>query len=284
MSSLYHILISGGTGYIGGHIVRAAYKAGVAVTLLPRDRFAWRRVLPESNAGIWFVNAAGFTGRNVDDCAKNKAECIEANLMHAVFCAEFARDTGLRLLHVSTGCVFHSCDPGHSFNEDSVPNFTFDDKQHSFYSGIKAEAEKRVVKIRPNTIIARLRMPFDFERGHKNMLHRIISHKEVWELGPNTMTFMPDAAQQMVLGMVSGCDGFRHYMSNDALRNDEIVFLAKECGLIPKCVRLVPEAGIPPTCEPRSVAFVGSKYTDHGVYLRDTVKAVFTSWATKAQM
>ncbi len=270
--SVDHIYISGGRGYVGSHIVEAAYRLGVPTTILPRDPSRWRFV---NGGNVWLVNAAGFTGANVDHCAARKMDCIESNLFHAITCATRAANEGLRLLHVSTGCIFSG---PKFFDEGSTPNFTFNDDRHSFYTGIKYEAENRIQRICKNVLIARIRMPYDDKRHHKNLLHRILQHEEVWDFAPNSMTYMPCAAVSMVNDMESGVTGVFHYISNDGLSNRAIIEMAVKCGLPAKAARFIPPGCIPPGHEPRSIGVIGSCLRNH-FNLAETAQGIFEQWA-----
>lgn len=267
-----HIFISGGRGYVGSHIVEAAYRLGVPLTILPRDPKRWRF---GCGGNSWLVNAAGFTGTNVDDCAMHKTLCIEDNLFHAIRCAQRAASEGLKLLHVSTGCIFSGSE---FYDENSVPNFTFEDKAHSFYTGIKYEAEKRLQPINKNVLIARIRMPFDHKRHHKNLLHRILQHEDVWDFASNSMTYLPTAAVAMLNDMESGVTGVFHYISNGGLNNRAIIEMAVKCGLTAKMKRWINPASIPPGHEPRSVGVIGSRKRNH-VNLAESVRGIFEQWA-----
>src|SRR3989338_1758521 len=54
------------------------------------------------------INCVGFTGKNnVDDCELDKDRAITANVFIPVILAEAALRNNIRLIHISSGCIYH---------------------------------------------------------------------------------------------------------------------------------------------------------------------------------
>lgn len=122
--------------------------------------------------GAVVVNCAGYTGKpNVDACERNKDKAILGNVVLPSMLSGVCRSRGIRLVHISSGCIYDGFD--HPFSEEDAPNFDFN--TGSFYSGTKELAE-RSVKDNPLAYIFRLRIPFDHESSPRNYITKLLTY------------------------------------------------------------------------------------------------------------
>ena len=59
------------------------------------------------------INCIGFVGRNVDDCENNKEKALFSNAFVPVMLAEACFRNGIKLVHISSGCIYH-----YDYNKD----------------------------------------------------------------------------------------------------------------------------------------------------------------------
>lgn len=207
------IFLLGHNGYIGSAFVNALEEAGIPWRPFPVKRIradsltAVLKTLRQDKPSL-VINAAGFTGRpNVDECETKKNETLEANLLLPVVLASACAEIGIPWGHVSSGCIFNGAklrvgatnevvtdlleqkikqlwtlnpSPFHGFNEEDTPNFTFDDEKCSFYSGVKALAEKNLQNI-GGGYIWRIRMPFDNIDHPRNYLTKLLTYPKLYD-------------------------------------------------------------------------------------------------------
>ena len=182
------ISILGATGYVGSALCKfldASKESYTTYTArFPIDKSAFKRHLIKNGVEV-VINCAGFTGKpNVDECEKEgiKIECLNANALLPRMVADVCDDLGIRMIHVSSGCIFTdvSCDKGNKpfieFDEDDKPNFTFMDNNCSWYSGTKALGEQL---LRDDACIARLRIPFNEEINPRNYITKLIQYPKL---------------------------------------------------------------------------------------------------------
>ena len=106
------IWVLGATGYIGQAFVRELQARRLDFRPLSRADFDYsdRRTFATRLANekpYLVIQAAGFTGRpNVDACEKMKVETLQGNLGLTLTIAEACGAAGVRMGHVSSGCIF----------------------------------------------------------------------------------------------------------------------------------------------------------------------------------
>jgi dTDP-4-dehydrorhamnose reductase len=136
------------------------------------------------------INCIGYTGKsNVDDCEKDIDKTLSANSFVPIILAELALRNRVKLIHISSGCIFHyDYDKSKPITEDKVPDF-FD----LFYSRSKIYSERALeVLSRENDIlILRIRIPLDDRSSRKNILDKLLGFGKVIKT-PNTVTYLPD--------------------------------------------------------------------------------------------
>jgi dTDP-4-dehydrorhamnose reductase len=110
-----------------------------------RDRARVRDVIRDSNPD-WIILSAAYT--DVDGCESNRDRAFVVNCEGAVNVAQAARETGSRMLFLSTDYVFDG--------SKKSPYETSDTRNPtSVYGESKARAEERLLEILPDVCIAR---------------------------------------------------------------------------------------------------------------------------------
>ncbi len=135
------------------------------------------------------INCAGFTGRNVDDCELNREKSLMSNTFAPIILAEAALRNNIRLVHISSGCIYHfDYSRGLPITEDKIPDYF-----ELFYSRTKIYAERALEALAKNypILIARIRIPLDDRPHPKNLLTKLINYKKVIDI-PNSVTYIPD--------------------------------------------------------------------------------------------
>lgn len=136
------------------------------------------------------INCIGYTGKNnVDDCEKDKDKVLIANSFVPIILAESAMRSNVKLIHISSGCIYHfDYSKDSPITEDKVPDF-FD----LFYSRTKIYAEEalNILAKKHHILIARVRIPLDDRPHPKNILDKLINYKKVIDV-QNSVTYVPD--------------------------------------------------------------------------------------------
>ena len=136
------------------------------------------------------VNCIGHTGaRNVDDCEKDIDKTLMANTVVPVWFGELAFREPVKVVHISSGCIFHydyAAQP--PIEEGLVPDY-----YTLFYSRSKiyAEAVLEPLSRHSNILIIRIRVPLDDKPSPRNLLDKLIRYKKVIDV-PNSVTYLPD--------------------------------------------------------------------------------------------
>jgi len=136
------------------------------------------------------INCIGITGkRNVDDCELEKDTTLLANSFVPVILAEVALRNNIKLVHISSGCIFNF-----DFKKDlPIKEESSDYFLKLFYSRSKIYSERalEVLAKDHNILIARIRIPLLNAPHPKNVLNKLIQYRQVTDL-PNSVTYIPD--------------------------------------------------------------------------------------------
>ena len=136
------------------------------------------------------INCIGVTGRrSVDDCELEKDKVLLANSYLPLILAEVALRNKIRLVHISSGCVFHyDYKKDRPITEEKTPDFL-----ELFYSRSKIYSEQalRILANKYPVLILRIRIPLDNRPHPKNLLSKLIKYGKVIDL-PNSVTYLPD--------------------------------------------------------------------------------------------
>jgi dTDP-glucose 4,6-dehydratase len=151
------ILVTGGAGFIGSHFVRRLAEAGDEVVVLDKLTYSGNRTNLEGldvefhegdigdaaalrRAGAGCDAAVNFAAEtHVDRSILGATAFLETNVLGTFVLLEWARETGARLVHVSTDEVYGDVPPGVSSREDDPL------RPSSPYSASKAAGDLQVL-------------------------------------------------------------------------------------------------------------------------------------------
>lgn len=135
------------------------------------------------------INCVGSVGRNVDECERDLDKTLTASTFVPIILAEAALRNNIRLVHISTGCIYH-----YDYSKDSP----IDEKKEPdfldlFYSRTKLYSERALLPLckKYPVLILRIRVPLDNRPHPRNLLNKLISYKKAIDL-PNSVTYIPD--------------------------------------------------------------------------------------------
>ena len=176
-----------GKGFIGSRIQEDldCLGSGAKISSI-RDA---ERIIKRYNPKI-LINCIGSVGRNnVDGCEQDKDKTLFANAFCPIILAEVALRHKIKLIHISTGCIFKfDYEHDRPISESKIPDF-FD----LYYSRTKIYSERalEILSSKFNILIIRIRVPLDTRPHPRNILTKIIGYKKVINL-PNSITYIPD--------------------------------------------------------------------------------------------
>lgn len=202
-----------GNGFLGNRI--AAYTGGT----IEKSRINRPEDLEQGPLPDIIVNAAGKTGRpNVDWCESHKDETYFANVTLTKLLAEHAKRHNIKLVHLSSGCIYEGDNDGRGWSEEDAPNF-----ERSFYSHTKAEAE-RLLASYDNTLIVRPRMPITSVPTERNLINKLLAYNEVIVV-PNSVTIIEDFLPSLGGLIASGKTGIYNLVNPEPVTHKEILEL-----------------------------------------------------------
>jgi len=180
----------------------------------------------EKNNPKVIINCIGYTGKNnVDDCEKEKNQTLLANTFIPIILAEIAFRKKIKLVHVSSGCVYHfNYQNPTPITEKIVPDF-FD----LFYSRTKIYAEMALMQLinKANILIVRPRIPLDNKPASKNLLTKLLSFENIIDI-PNSVAYLPDFFKMIKHLINIDAKGIYNTVSKGALRYSELLDIYKK--------------------------------------------------------
>jgi len=136
------------------------------------------------------INCIGITGRrNVDDCELQKEETLLANSFIPIILAEVALRNNIKLVHISTGCMFNFDYKKDKPIKEESKNYFFNlfYSRSKMYSDVSLEALAR----KYNILVTRIRIPLLNQSHPKNIINKLLKYKNVIDV-PNSVTYIPD--------------------------------------------------------------------------------------------
>ena len=136
------------------------------------------------------INSIGYIGRNVDDCELDKDKALMSNAFVPLILGEAALRNKIRLIHISSGCIYNfDYSKDRPINESKVPDYF-----NLFYSRTKIYSEQplKILSEKYPILIVRIRIPLDNRPSHKNILTKLIGYKNSIIDLPNSVTYIPD--------------------------------------------------------------------------------------------
>ena len=135
------------------------------------------------------INCIGHVGTNIDDCELDKDKTLISNTFVPLILGEAALRNNIRLIHISSGCIYHfDYSKDKPIDEKKVPDF-FD----LFYSRSKIYSEQALGLLSKKypILIVRIRIPLDNRPHPRNILTKLINYKKAIDT-PNSITYIPD--------------------------------------------------------------------------------------------
>jgi dTDP-4-dehydrorhamnose reductase len=211
-----------GNGYIGSrlHEELGAELSGEKIRYLSDAQEQIRKFQPEI-----IINCIGYTGRNVDDCELDKEKALMSNTFVPIILGEAALRNNIKLIHISSGCIYHF---DHSrdkpITEDRPADFF-----ELFYSRTKiwAEAALSALSKKSPNLIVRIRLPLDNRPHPKNLLTKLIKYRNIIDI-PNSVTYVPDFIKALRHLIGINASGIYNVANKGALRYPELLGVYKK--------------------------------------------------------
>lgn len=167
------------------------------------------------------INCIGITGkRNVDDCELEKDATLLANSFIPVILAEVALRNKIKLVHISSGCIYNFDYKKDLPIKEESNNYYF----KLFYSRSKIYAERAIEALAKdyNIFIARIRIPLLNARHPKNVLDKLIKYGKIIDM-PNSVTYIPDFVQAVKYLIKIDARGIYNVVNKGALRYSKLM-------------------------------------------------------------
>lgn len=179
------ILLLGSSGYVGQAFIKYFRSQNIEYTTatvrFPLDRSAFRSRLLKGRI-THVINCTGAIGSpNVDACESARDNILLANAILPQQLAQCCEEVAIKFIHISSGCIFNdiACEQGQKpqreFTESDDPTFCFNSSKYSWYSATKDLGETLIKDI-SNTLICRLRIPFNGDISARNYIHKICQY------------------------------------------------------------------------------------------------------------
>ena len=167
------------------------------------------------------INCIGITGRrNVDDCELEKDATLLANSFVPVILAEVCLRSNIKLVHISSGCIFnYDYKKNAPIKEDSQDYFF-----SLFYSRSKIYAERALEALARdyNILITRIRIPLLNTKHPKNVLDKLIKYGKVIDMA-NSVTYIPDFIRAIKHLIKIDARGVYNVVNKGGLRYPELM-------------------------------------------------------------
>jgi 3,5-epimerase/4-reductase len=171
------------------------------------------------------INCIGYIGRNVDECEKDKDKTIIANTFIPIILAEVALRNKIKLVHISSGCIYKfDYKKDRPITEEEIPDF-FD----LFYSRSKIYSERalEVLCNKYNVLIVRIRVPLDNRPHSRNLLTKLINYKKVINI-PNSITYIPDFIKALRYLIRINAKGIYNVVNKEPLKYSQLMEVYKK--------------------------------------------------------
>lgn len=172
------------------------------------------------------INCIGHTGaRNVDDCELDIDKCLLANTMVPIWLGELAYRNPVKLVHISSGCIFHyDYSKQKPITEEKVPDY-----YKLFYSRTKIYSEAVLTPLsqRSNVLIVRIRIPLDCQPNPRNILNKLIKYKTIIDI-PNSVSYIPDFIKALEHLIKINAKGMFNLTNKGGLRYPDLMDIYKK--------------------------------------------------------
>ncbi len=211
-----------GKGFIGQRLAQAL-GCGIAERRIRSFSDADKQIARYNPKVI--INCIGHTGRNVDDSELDKDKALLANSFVPVMLAEAALRKGIKLVHISTGCIYHyDYSKDNPIDENKTPDFF-----ELFYSRTKIYSDQALTPLfqKYPFLIVRIRIPLDNRPHPKNLLTKLINYKKVIDI-PNSATYIPDFINALKHLLLIDARGIYNIVNKGVLRYRELLEIYKK--------------------------------------------------------
>lgn len=176
-----------GKGFIGS-LIQEQFNCAVSQRRIVRLKDAELEIKKYKPRII--INCIGHSGKkNIDECELDKDKTLSANVFVPLMLAEVAIRNKIKLIHISSGCIYHF----DYASQKPIEEYLVPDYFDLFYSRTKIYTERALEAFshRFNILIVRLRIPLDDQPNPKNILTKLIKYKKIIDI-PNSVTYIPD--------------------------------------------------------------------------------------------
>ncbi|NBP16966.1 NAD-dependent epimerase/dehydratase family protein [bacterium] len=228
------ILLIGSSGYVGSAYEKYLHQNGLKYLVATRSNsnnfLAYVREIIEKYDVDFVLNAAGYTGKpNVDACEDHKGDCIDGNVIFPYKLAKLCYQKGIRMGHVSSGCIYTGSKGELGFTEEDIPNFSFKQNNCSFYSGTKALGEEVLAEFN-NVYIWRLRIPFNNINSPRNYLTKVMTYPMLLE-AENSISHLEEFVEATLFTSAVGMPGIYNITNTGSVTTSQVVELLKKYNL-----------------------------------------------------
>lgn len=167
------------------------------------------------------INCIGLTGRrNVDDCELDIDGVLFANSFIPVILVEVCLRNKIKLVHISSGCIFNFDYKKDKPIKEESENYFF----RLFYSRSKVYSERAIEKLARdyNILILRIRIPLTNKKHPKNLLDKLLKYKKVIDT-PNSVTYIPDFVRVVQHLLKINAKGVYNVVNKGGLRYPEFM-------------------------------------------------------------
>ena len=131
------------------------------------------------------INCCGKTGNpNIDSLESDPTGTYLANTVGPILLAAKAKEHGIYLVHLSSGCMYEGTNNDKGFSEEDPPNF-----YGNVYIRSKILAEQALKDL--GALQLRLRLPLCGRPHPRNLLTKLLNYKKVIQIG-NSITVLED--------------------------------------------------------------------------------------------
>lgn len=149
-------------------------------------------------------------------------ENLRDNLYGPLLLATLSSVYNYHFTYMGTGCIFDSENPpSQLFYEKDIPNYT-----GSAYSTVKGYTD-RLMKLQPNTLNVRIRMPISDEHHDRNFITKIVKYDKICSI-PNSMTVLPSLLPIMVNMLSNKMTGTVNLTNPGFITHNEILEMYKQ--------------------------------------------------------
>lgn len=168
------------------------------------------------------INCIGKTGRpNVDSIENEKPETYISNVHVPFILAEFCREHKIKLVHISSGCIYQGDNNGKGWGEEDKPNF-----DGSFYSFSKLTAE-RILSAYPEILTLRMRMPISDMPDGRELIGKLLKYKDVI-VTPNSVSVLDDFIGSLKALVESNATGIYNVCNPEPVTHKQILDIYEE--------------------------------------------------------